>query len=147
MKKTTLFKIFGFALLFAFAQNAKAQQPETWTAKQLMEPSGLAHTLTEGKNLPLIFCVGPGALIPNSVAIGSANDEKNTDKFKKEIAALPKDKKLVIYCGCCPFEHCPNVRPALAALKEAGFTNFYLLNLPHNLKTDWIDKGYPTDKK
>jgi len=23
------------------------------------------------------------------------------------------------------------------------FTNYYLLNLPHNLKQDWIDKGYP----
>jgi thiosulfate/3-mercaptopyruvate sulfurtransferase len=24
------------------------------------------------------------------------------------------------------------------------FTNYKLLNLSHNVKTDWLDKGYPT---
>ena len=60
--------------------------------------------------------------------------------------SIPKDTKVVVYCGCCPFEHCPNVRPAIDVLKEMKFTNYYLLNLSHNLKTDWIDKGYPTAK-
>jgi len=53
----------------------------------------------------------------------------------------------VIYCGCCPFEHCPNVRPAFQLLNEMKFTNQKLLNLSTNLKTDWIDKGYPVAKK
>jgi hypothetical protein len=26
------------------------------------------------------------------------------------------------------------------------FTNYRLLDLPHNIKKDWIDKGYPTVK-
>jgi hypothetical protein len=49
----------------------------------------------------------------------------------------------VVYCGCCPYEHCPNVRPAVAVLKEMKFTNFKLLNLEKNIKTDWLDKGFP----
>jgi hypothetical protein len=27
------------------------------------------------------------------------------------------------------------------------FTNYHLLNLPHNIKTDWISKGYPQVKE
>ena len=145
--KTIALKFLSFLFLLIFVQKSQAQNPENWTPKQLMEPSVLAETIKNDKDVPLIFSVGPGTNIPASVAIGATNDEKNLDKFKKEIANLPKDKKLVIYCGCCPFEHCPNVRPAIAALQDAKFTNYYLLNLPHNLKKDWIDKGYPTEKE
>ena len=74
------------------------------------------------------------------------NDAEGVSNLKKELAKLPKDKEVVIYCGCCPFAHCPNVRPAIAALKELKFTNYYLLNLPNNIRTDWINKGYPTNK-
>jgi rhodanese-related sulfurtransferase len=76
-----------------------------------------------------------------------AKEEESLDTLKSKLAALPKDTKVVIYCGCCPFEHCPNVRPAIAVLKDMKFTNYQLLNLPHNIKTDWIDKGYPVKKQ
>lgn len=120
-----------------------AQNPVNWTDKQLMEPSDLAATLKSGKNLPKIFSVGPSAVIPNSIDIGMTKDAENMQKLKEQLSKLPKDTKIVVYCGCCPFEHCPNVRPAIAALKEMKFTNYYLLNIPKNIKTDWIDKGYP----
>ncbi len=120
-----------------------AQKPINWTSDQLMQPSTLAQALQNHKDVPVIFCVGPGAVIPGSVNIGPANDDANLAKFKKSLGGLPKNTSLVIYCGCCPFEHCPNVRPAIDALKQAGFTNYKLLNLEHNIKTDWLDKGYP----
>jgi thiosulfate/3-mercaptopyruvate sulfurtransferase len=50
---------------------------------------------------------------------------------------------VVIYCGCCPFSRCPNVRPAFELLKEMKFTMPRLLNLPHSLNDDWVSKGYP----
>jgi hypothetical protein len=50
---------------------------------------------------------------------------------------------VIIYCGCCPFDKCPNIRPAFAALKEMGFKNARLLDLPKNIKADWLDKNYP----
>jgi hypothetical protein len=52
---------------------------------------------------------------------------------------------VVIYCGCCPFRNCPNIRPAFNLLKEKGYTKPRLLNLKQNLKVDWTDYGYPMD--
>lgn len=124
----------------------KAQNPINWTDRQLMEPATLAQTMEAKKDVPLIISMGPGALIPNSVDIGPGNEAENITELKTLLAAKKKNDKVVVYCGCCPFDRCPNVRPAIAALKEAGFTNYYLLNLKTNLKTDWIDKGYPTTK-
>ena len=134
-----------FAALFFCTQNAGAQNPQNWTSKQLIEPSELAPVL-KTKNAPVIFSIGPAATIPNSIDIGMVKDKANLDKFKKQLSAFPKKTKIVVYCGCCPYEHCPNVRPAIDVLKEMKFTNYMLLNLPHNIKTDWIDKGFPTEK-
>lgn len=121
-----------------------SQNPVNWTSKELMEPAVLARQIQSGKDVPVIISVGPGALIPSSISIGMIKEEENLASLKKQLATLPKEKPVVVYCGCCPFEHCPNVRPAIALLKEMKFTNYFLLNLPHNLKADWIDKNYPT---
>ena len=123
-----------------------AQNPQNWTSKQLMEPTELATILKAGKNIPVVFSVGPGATIPHSINIGMVKDKANLDKFKKQLNGIQKNKKIVVYCGCCPYEHCPNVRPAIEVLKEMGFKNYYLLDLPQNIKKDWIDKGYPVVK-
>jgi thiosulfate/3-mercaptopyruvate sulfurtransferase len=144
MKKTILFKSFLLCCSLFLFQQTHAQNAENWTSKQLMEPAALASLLTAEKNVPLIFSVGPGAVIPHSVSIGMTNDNANLDKLKKELKGVDKKANIVLYCGCCPFEHCPNVRPAIDVLKAMNFTNYKLLNLPHNIKTDWISKGYPT---
>ena len=137
-----------FVAMAAFSfQQCSAQKPENWTKDQLLEPSVLAKTIESNKDLPMIYCVGPGVVIPNSIDIGVTNDENNLKKFKDSVSNLPRNTNIVIYCGCCPFEHCPNVRPAIALLQQMKFTNYHLLNLPHNIKTDWIQKGYPEVKQ
>jgi thiosulfate/3-mercaptopyruvate sulfurtransferase len=135
------FSILLFAILFA--ENTFAQNPVNWTQKELMDPAQLAEIITSGKNVPIIISVGPGAIIPKSIDIGMVGEEKNLDKLKLQLKNISRDKEIIIYCGCCPFEHCPNVRPAIAALKEMKFSNYYLLNIPQNIRKDWIDKGYP----
>lgn len=118
--------------------------PEPWTASQLLAPADLAAIIKDPKRKqPIIICVGPGALIRGSIDMGPAQEKENLDKLKRELGKLPKDADVVIYCGCCPFDHCPNIRPAFRLLNEMKFTNAHLLNLEHNLKTDWIAKGYP----
>ncbi len=117
--------------------------PKTGRRNQLVEPAALAKTLQSDKNIPLIYCVGPGVVIPHSVDIGMTNNEKNLQKLKESLDKVPRDANIVIYCGCCPFEHCPDVRPAINVLKEMKFSNYHLLNLPNNIRTDWIAKGYP----
>ena len=130
-----------------FANNTHAQNPINWTSKQLIAPAELANDINSNKDLPVIICVGPGAIIPNSIHTGMASEAAGLDSLKAQLKNLPKDQQIVIYCGCCPFEHCPNVRPAINVLKEMNFTNYHLLDLPDNIKQDWIDKGYPVVKQ
>lgn len=146
MKTKNIFSFFLFALIaFSFHQCA-AQQAENWTKDQLIEPADLAQTLQAKKEIPVIYCVGPGVVLPHSIDIGATSDENNLQRFKAALAKIPRGTNIVIYCGCCPFEHCPNVRPAISVLKEMNFTNYHLLDLPHNIKKDWIAKGYPEVK-
>jgi hypothetical protein len=117
---------------------------EPWRLDQLLEPADLAATINDSKaDKPLIISIGPAATIKTSVEVGPAREAENLTKLEKLLSKEPKDRAIVIYCGCCPFKNCPNVRPAFTKLNEMGFKNHKLLNLAQNLKTDWLDKGYP----
>lgn len=146
MQKHSLLKFYFIFFIIASCNTGDGQNAQNWTSKDLTEPASLATALQQNKNVPMIFSVGPDAVIPNSVDIGMVKDEKNLEKFRSQLTKLPKDTNILIYCGCCPFEHCPDVRPAIALLQQMRFTNYHLLDLPHNIKTDWIGKGYPTVK-
>lgn len=78
---------------------------------------------------------------------GPGSKTEGIADLKKAVAAQPHDRDIILYCGCCPFDKCPNIRPAIAALHEMGFTHVKAMMIETNLKTDWIDKGYPTDKR
>lgn len=148
MKQTKAIQFGLVALISGFFswQSASGQAPINWTNDQLLQPADLAATLKDNKEIPLIFSIGPGAIIPHSKDMGMIKEEENMKKFKQELKNLPKDTSIIIYCGCCPYEHCPNVRPAMQLLKDMKFTNYKLLDLPHNIKIDWINKGYPTSQ-
>jgi hypothetical protein len=112
-----------------------------------MAPEALNKILRDTlQKHPVVICVGPGAEIRGSLDTGPAQEKEGLEKLKRELAGLPKDADIVIYCGCCPFDHCPNIRPAFRLLNEMRFTHQRLLNIPHNIKTDWIDKGYLVNK-
>ncbi len=143
MKISTFIKTIIIVASAFTSQTSTAQKPVNWTSDQLMQPFQLAQMMQNNKPLPVIYSVGPGAVIPHSVDIGSVKEKENLNEFKNQLGKLLKDAAIVVYCGCCPFDPCPNVRPAVATLKEMKFTNYKLLNLEHNIKTDWLDKGYP----
>ena len=133
-------------MLVNIAGLLSAQTGEPWTSKDLMEPDALASMLSNSKSQkPVIFNIGPLANIKGAITIGSTTNKDNLEKLKKSLANVPKDKMVVIYCGCCPFRNCPNIRPAFNLLKEKGYTKPRLLNLKQNLKVDWTDYGYPMD--
>ena len=75
--------------------------------------------------------------------INTPEDKENLKKLKELLSKEKKDKEIVIYCGCCPFKNCPNIRPAFSLLNSMKFTQHKLLDLPHNLKADWINYDYP----
>ncbi|GGH12613.1 hypothetical protein GCM10007352_19500 [Mucilaginibacter phyllosphaerae] len=109
-----------------------------------MEPALLAANIKENPaKLPLILNIGAVEDIKGAKHIGAADKTENLKALKAMVTTLPKNADIVIYCGCCPFTKCPNIRPAFQELKKMGFTHIKLLNLPVNLQTNWIAKGYP----
>lgn len=125
-------------------KDASDQPKNPWSKEQLMPPAHLADMLKDSSEQPpLIHCLGPTPMIPQSEHFGEAHKDSALKAFKNELEGLPKDTSLVVYCGCCPFDDCPNIRPAFSLLEEMGFKKHKLLGLYTSLKADWIDKGYP----
>ena len=150
MIKTTLstLALIFFAGLASFAQfPAKPQLvKDPWTKNQLMAPVTLASLIKNPKAAkPIIFNIGVVENIKGAKNMGGASKKENLARFKKALSTIPKTSTVVVYCGCCPFDRCPNIRPAFTALQAAGFKNGKLLNLPMNIKVDWINKGYPVE--
>lgn len=126
------------------AQSGATQSNEPWTAQQLLPPAELAKTLNDPNSAkPILLSIGFGGGISGSKEMGASRDNAGMENLKQELSTLPKDADIVIYCGCCPYKDCPNVRPAFQLLNEMEFTHHKLLDLPNNLKVDWIDPGYP----
>jgi rhodanese-related sulfurtransferase len=84
--------------------------------------------------------------IPGSQYVGAASNAEGLEGLKKLVTKLARNQMIVIYCGCCPWDDCPNIRPAYQALKEMGFTNFKVLDIPNRMGDDWTAKGYPIVK-
>ena len=117
----------------------------------LIQTEELVKALRAGGAKPTIFYVGPQfmynqAHIPGAEYIGPTNDPQALDKLRKRTASLAKNSAIVVYCGCCPWEHCPNIRPAYKQLQQSGFTNAKVLYLTDSLGKSWVEKGYPTEK-
>ena len=113
------------------------KQTEPWRPDQLMEPKELAAMINDSTAVkPLIISVGPAGLIKDAVDIGPTNKKENLNKLKTLLSKEKKDREIVIYCGCCPFKTCPNIRPAFSLLNSMKFAKHKLLNLSHNLKAD-----------
>lgn len=130
-------------IVFAFKSSVQTGK-DPWTKNQLMEPAVLAKIINDSTaKKPIIYSIGPGADIKGSIEIGPAQEKENLDKLKAALEKLDRNTEIVIFCGCCPFEHCPNIRPPFELLNEMKFTNHKLLNLSHNIKVDWFNKGYP----
>ena len=115
-----------------------------------LEPAALADALKTDKK-PLVLYVGPRtffdqAHIAGAEYIGSASTQEALHALAERLAAVPKEQWIVVYCGCCPWERCPNIRPAFHTLQTLGFHHAQALDLPQNFGADWVDKGYPTEK-
>lgn len=135
-----------------FSSYASAAETDPWNQAQTISPADFAKELQQNHDASLkIIYVGvrtlyAGAHIPGSVFHGPGSTDQGLADLKKFAATLPKDSNIVIYCGCCPLERCPNLRPAFSALKEMGFTHLRVLILPTSFAADWIEKGYPVEK-
>ncbi len=120
---------------------------------QLIAPETLAKTLNGPvARRPLVVFVGPTILyrsghIPDAKLIGPASRPEDLASLLNFARPLGRNTDIVLYCGCCPWEHCPNVRPALEALQKLGFSRVKVLHLLHDFKQDWLDRGYPVQRR
>lgn len=121
-------------------------------AAALVQPANLAGTLASPNTpAPLILQVGfrkayEQAHIPGSEYVGAASDEEGLKALRQRVAQLPKDDAIVIYCGCCPWAHCPNIAAAYEALQQMGFKNVKVIFIADDFGTNWVDNGFPTVK-
>lgn len=134
------------------ASSALAYPASLIPASHLINPDELVKILQSAKReKPLMIQVGSHVLyaqahIPGSEYIGPASSESGLQSLRKRAESLPRNKFIVLYCGCCPWSHCPNVKPADDALRAMGFTNVRVLYVANNFGADWVEKGYPVVK-
>jgi len=100
---------------------------------------------------PLVLQIGfrvmfQQAHIPGSEYLGPGADATAVEQLRKRMQPVARDKFVVLYCGCCPWDRCPNIAPAVKALAAMGFKNVKLLYIPTDFGTDWAAKGYPVQK-
>ncbi len=144
--------IFFVAISSALAQQHSAKSSlgdESIHKTDLLQPAELVRMLHTAEK-PLILQVGSQVLyaeahVPGSEYAGPAGTDAGLEELRNRLRGVSKDRLIVIYCGCCPWEKCPNIRPAFSELRSLGFTNVKALYLPENFGADWVNKGYQVD--
>jgi thiosulfate/3-mercaptopyruvate sulfurtransferase len=151
--------IFGAMLMLAPGLHAQLSSPAsgplsamTVPQTQLIQPAELVQLFkTSGVARPLVLQVGSHVMfaqahIPGSLYAGPGSQAAGLQLLEKAVASTQKNKLIVIYCGCCPWNHCPNIGPAYKRLRDLGFTNVKALYIANNIGNDWVAKGYAVDK-
>ena len=133
-----------------FAQFLPSVPPDPQIpSKQLISPEDLNQMLKTQK--PLILSIGPRSLydqahIPGAEFIGNTYTPEGQNALRERVKSEPKNELIVLYCGCCPWNHCPNAHPGYKELRDLGYTNVRVLYIASNFGVDWVNKGYPTTK-
>ena len=141
MKKLVILLFILAGTLFSF------KQTPLWSKEQLMPTKELADKINaNAKDKPLVLNVGPMEAIKTSVEVGRATSVTGIEKIKSTLGMENKNRMVVVYCGCCSYASCPNIKPAYDAVVAAGFKNTKVLELPEGIKPDWVAKGYPMEQ-
>lgn len=150
MRLAALIPLLAVLLLAPLATIAAPGDALTIPSDLQVKPATLAAMLKTG-NAPTILQVGfnvqyQQAHIPGAQYAGPGNNDDGLNRLKSHVGALPRDSLVMLYCGCCPWEKCPNVAAAYRQMIAMGFTNVKVLYLASNFGADWVDKGYPVTR-
>src|SRR5205085_312356 len=134
--------------LFTFAFAASAEDP--WTPEDVIAPPTFAAVVSGPGEKPPVYYVGFNVLyrskhIPGAVYAGPGAKLDGIELLKQALKRVPHDREIVLYCGCCPINQCPNLRPAFQTARDLGFKKVRVLMLPTSFATDWVGKGYPVE--
>lgn len=138
------------------AANPSAASPAVnapeWKDARQISPAELAEKLSgPAAGRPVVLQIGfevlyQGAHIPGAIFAGPASTVEGAARLRAEAARIARDKEVVIYCGCCPWEKCPNVHPAYDELRKMGFSKLVVLLIPQDFAHDWIGAGFPVQR-
>lgn len=160
MKKQWTLILSTFALMLTSSAQTRTAKPlrspkmaAQWNNARQISPAELAKRITGPKSTrPVVLQVGfkvlyDGAHIPGAIFAGPASTTAGLEQLKQAVAKVPHDREIVIYCGCCPWEKCPNVKPAYEQLRKMGFARVIVLLIPQDFAHDWVEQGYPVERK
>jgi hypothetical protein len=128
---------------------SRASDP--WDAAQLIRPADLARLLQAPQGVkPLLIHVGfrvlyRGGAIPGSRFAGPASRPDGVAALRLALGPVPRDRSIILYCGCCPWKECPNVRPAFGVARAMGFKDVRVLYVERDLQRDWASQGFPVE--
>jgi hypothetical protein len=118
---------------------------------QLLQPEELNRLLhAKGEEKPLVLQVGSHVLfaeshIQGAEYAGPGSQPAGLNLLQQRVSFLSKKSFIVLYCGCCPWNRCPNLGPAYWQLHNLGFTRVKVLYLADNFGAGWASKGYPVE--
>ena len=137
-------RIFFLFFCVCVASVSLSAQPFSYKPNELMQPKDLADLLKANKAGKLhILNMGVERNIKNAIEIGIVSSPSKYKGLQDQLKKYKKNEAIVIYCGCCKLENCPNVSLAIEKIRELGYTNVRILNFVDGINEDWIDKGYP----
>jgi thiosulfate/3-mercaptopyruvate sulfurtransferase len=117
-----------------------------------IKPRGLEKLQQASKSgKPVVLHIGfknfyAQAHIPDSDYAGPGSTPEGLELLRKRVASLQRNQLIVLYCGCCPWDKCPNAKPAYDALHSMGFTNVKVVHIADNFGANWVNAGLPTQK-
>src|SRR5712691_3518280 len=123
----TCLSILMTSILALSVQRPQPNPVGKWQPSEVIQPQELMVKVRDnGTSKPLIIFVGFMPLyraghIPGAVFGGPASTTAGLDVLKRAVERIPQNREIVIYCACCPWEACPNVRPAIELLHQLGY--------------------------
>jgi len=136
---------------YAVPSSISASAPEWKDARQI-SPLELEKKLSgPAAGRPVVLQVGfkvlyEGGHVPGAIFAGPASTAEGAARLRAEASKIARDREVVIYCGCCPWEKCPNVHPAYEELRKMGFSRLVVLLIPQDFAHDWIGAGLPVQR-
>ncbi|MGB6483121.1 MAG: rhodanese-like domain-containing protein [Candidatus Acidiferrales bacterium] len=132
----------------ARGKGTPAVAPEWRNARQISAAELAKKISGPPRTRPVVLQVGfkvlyDGGHIPGAIFAGPASTAEGLAKLKAVAEKFPHNKELILYCGCCPWEKCPNIHPAYDELRRMGFSRLVVLLIPQDFAHDWIGQGFP----
>src|SRR5690606_39811665 len=114
ISRRSLVLLLAGAALPAGRFSLAAQPASSIPGEKLVQPAEWAARLKDGSATgTLMLHVGfrtmfDQAHIPGSEYAGPGNTGAGLQVLRERVAGLQKDTPILIYCGCCPWDRCPN---------------------------------------